>query len=262
MNDVQSAILEMMIDFDAVMRKHGVDYSISDGTALGAVRHKGFIPWDDDADLSVLRKDVPKFLEAMEDLESSGKYFLQRPLSIDWPYVFYKVRLNNSTAIEDKFVNTRMHQGLFIDIFIADPYPNSKIRRGVHGMLMFIQHCFQTICDYRMGKRWFDPILKIVGISVKVLNKMMDMVVEKDYRWYCNRNTNYHRVFYREDMDETIETEFEGHSFRMMKGYDRYLKELYGDYMTPPPEDQRYGEHLSFFDKEMDYKDWLAKNRR
>ncbi len=261
MNEIQEALLEMMVDIDAVMRKHDVDYFMSDGTVLGAVRHKGFIPWDDDADLIIKRKDVKGFLGAMEELEASGKYYLQRPLSTDWPYLFYKVRLNGSTAIEDKFVNTRVHQGLFIDVFVLEAYPNSGFRRKLYEGMMLGVRGFQGLCDGRMGKRWFNPILWMMKRFVSLMNRMMDMVCEKDNRWCCVRISNSYGFFNIEDFEETVDMEYEGHMFKAMNGYDGYLKVCYGDYMTPPPEDKRVGEHLTFFDRNLDYREWL-KDRK
>ena len=261
MNEIQEALLEMMVDFDAVMRKHDVDYFLAYGTVLGAVRHKGFIPWDDDVDLIVRKRDLQGFIGAMEELESTGKYELQRPFSVDWPYLFYKVRLNGSTAIEDKFVDTRIHQGLFIDVFILEPYPDSKFRRMLFNTMGTFQHGLQTLCDYRMGKR-FDPIFRVICFGETILNRMMDYVCEQDSEW--NKVRSYDEgfeVFRTEDFEETTEMEFEGHRFTGMKEYDRFLKNCFGDYMTLPPEEERVSHHLSFFDRNLDYRDWLKTRK-
>ena len=260
MNDIQEALLEMMVDIDAVMRRHGVDYFMAYGTALGAVRHNGFIPWDDDIDIFVKKEDVQGFFVAMKDLESTGKYELQKPFSVDWPYLFYKVRLNGSTAIEDKFVDTRMHQGLFVDVFVLEPCPEPGFRRKMYRGMMFIQHCLQTLFDYRIIRR-FNLAFRLICFGEKVLNRMMDMICKGDTGWCAARVCGSDDILRADDFEGTVEMEFEGHRFTAMKGYDNCLKLCYGDYMTPPPEEERVGCHLSFFDRNLDYRDWLKSRK-
>ena len=100
LSEHQKLLLSMLKDFDAVCRKHNIQYMLFAGTALGAVRHRGFIPWDDDADVIMLRSEYERFFECAAKDFDTGKYFVQREFSPHWPMQFSKLRLNNTACIE------------------------------------------------------------------------------------------------------------------------------------------------------------------
>lgn len=120
-NELQKIQLSMLKDFDAVCQRHRISYQLFSGTALGAVRHKGFIPWDDDIDVVVLREDYKRFFNSASKELDSNKYYVQRELSEHWPMFFSKLRLNGTTYIEKYHSHdARIHQGIYIDIFPCD----------------------------------------------------------------------------------------------------------------------------------------------
>lgn len=127
----QLVLLEMLKEFDRICRRHDIPYMLFAGTALGAQRHGGFIPWDDDLDVIMLRPAYQRFLEVAES-ELDGAYYLQKEFSDHWPMFFSKLR-KNGTACMEKFrpKDQLMHQGVYMDIFPCDALSDSRIMRGL-----------------------------------------------------------------------------------------------------------------------------------
>ena len=127
-NDIQalhSKLLEMISDINEFCSVHNIDYVLSGGNVIGAARHKGFIPWDDDLDIQMPRESYDRFLKLFQN---NGKYFLQRD-TVDYPMQFSKLRANCTTFIEDIPYRKRyrnIHQGIFIDIFPVDKVSKNK----------------------------------------------------------------------------------------------------------------------------------------
>ena len=130
LSEHQKVLLSMLKDFDAVCEKHGIRYMLFAGTALGAVRHSGFIPWDDDADVILMRADYEKFFECAAKDFDAEKYYVQREYGAHWPMQFSKLRLNNTACIEKYHPkDPEIHQGIYIDIFPCDNLSDNKAVR-------------------------------------------------------------------------------------------------------------------------------------
>lgn len=259
MNEIQETLLMMMVDLDAAMRKCNLDYILHAGSLLGAVRHKGFIPWDDDIDICILEKDVYLLKDVMKELPE-GKYELQEPFSTDWARLHYKLRLNNSTAIEENFRNSRIHQGMFLDIFVLRPYPSKGIRRSIYTALQKVEKTVALLSDKTMGKPILNPIQWILKLFLKIGIKTMDIVAGKNadkfydgYLWAVD-------PFDRRYFENRTDLEMEGHMFSATSLWDEMLTELFGDYMTLPKEEDRVTQHLVAFDRNKDYREWLKEN--
>lgn len=126
----QALLLEMLKDFDAVCRKHGIRYQLFAGTALGAVRHHGFIPWDDDLDVILMRSEYDRFFaEAAVDFDADT-YYVQQENSAHWPMQFSKLRRNHTACIEKYHPKDPLiHQGVYIDIFPCDNLSDRPLMR-------------------------------------------------------------------------------------------------------------------------------------
>lgn len=233
----------MLTDFDKAMREEGCTYYLAYGTALGAVRHKGFIPWDDDVDLYVKRKDVPSFEKAFARMDS--KYILQKPFILDWPDAFYKIKLDGSYAEETSYPNSRLNHGLWLDIFVLENYPDGKVRRKLCDLFGFVAHGSDMLTRFCIGKPRRDFIQKMLIGNIKLMHRLMDFLQDNEKcEKYMQRCVDWPTVTAK-PFESTVDMEMEGKGpFMMPSGWDEMLTEYFGDYMTPPPENERVSGHI------------------
>ena len=259
-NEIQKGLLEIMEDVDRAFRECGVEYTLAYGTLLGAVRHKGFIPWDDDVDIIMLESDEKKLDEICSHLPE-GKYFLQRTLSVDWANSFYKLKMNGTTAIEESHLGTRMHHGLFIDIFIARPCPPPGLRRKLFWCLEYMRRGNRLLCFRNCGKPRRDWLQAILYWMYRRNLGLCRFISGKNTKYvHLDEPTGERQVFERSDLVGMIDLEFEGKMFESVRDYDRWLTVVFGDYMQLPPEEDRVGTHLIAYDRNLDYKVWLEEH--
>lgn len=225
-------ILDIMKDIDSFCRKNNIRYAISDGTMLGAVRHKGFIPWDDDADLAMPREDFEKFLKTYK----SDKYHLLfNTRTEDEYFVFPYIKISDpSTKIH--FPKTDDRYGVFIDIFPFDYVPEDEKERfeyanTVRRLDNRIWHkhkkdLFSKIKSCRHSLDWYwDRIDQMVHSGKYDDSPLVAQLV-------CM--AGIYKPLKRDVFDTLTDYEFEGCKFLGFKDYDQYLSSLFGaDYMTP-----------------------------
>ena len=127
----QEVLLELLAEFDRVCRKNDIKYILFAGSALGAIRHHGFIPWDDDLDVALLREDYDKLMK-LDSSEWNTAYYMQCEYSEHWPLYFSKLRKNNTTCLEKYHPkDNEIHQGIYIDIFPIDNASDNPLIRKV-----------------------------------------------------------------------------------------------------------------------------------
>ena len=126
--DHQQALYSLLSEFDRVCRELDIPYILFAGTMLGAVRHQGFIPWDDDLDVILLRKDYERLMKEADGVLNREKFFLQKEFSPQWPMFFSKLRLNNTACLEKYHPkDPESHQGVYMDIFPCDNAAGSSL---------------------------------------------------------------------------------------------------------------------------------------
>lgn len=251
-NDIKKRQLDMLKYIDKICRAENINYFINYGTLLGSVRHKGFIPWDDDVDISMLREDYEKFKNLIVQKENT-KYQLLDASNSDWYFNNFMVLLDNDTVIPDHFKKDKHDTALFIDIFPVDTFNDKSIIKKIriYNFLISIVHLKLKYVTH--NKYYMQVIKKIIHILLYFIKpKFFANKINTIIKQYHNPNGKYQaflgmgeekEIFKTGLFDETIDIAFENLRVKAPKHYDIILKQLYGDYMQLPPETERYGKH-------------------
>lgn len=251
LRQIQLVELEMLIEFDRICRKHQIKYTIDGGTILGAVRHGGFIPWDDDADIAMLRDEYEKFCRVVDkELDSERFYFQNYNNTPGYRWGYAKLRRKGTKFVRLHQEDMPYEQGIFIDIFYYDSTPDFYPLRCIHNFQCFLfRKAFYSV----IGKKTATGIAKL---SYTLLSKLPEKWLYSQYdRFVISSNRNKKSKFVRSlsfpipgsrvfglERDWYLrpgEIQFEGDKFLAFEKPELYLTFLFGDYMTPPPEEKR-----------------------
>lgn len=246
---VQAALLK---EFDRVCRLCGIKYIIGSGTLLGAVRYKGFIPWDDDIDVEMLREDYEKFRKVAGNQLNKDVFFQDHKTDRRYPWLYAKLRMNGTSAVRLGQEHLKMHSGVFIDIFPRDPLPDHE--RGRLQYENAAKIC-RKILYARVAKKTAEqPLARLGWTVVSAIPKSIPFGIVSLLQKGVNpdsakrvRSYGYHGRYETEGYDkrwftELTELEFEGGKYYAPADWDGYLAFVYGaDYMTPPPASERTG---------------------
>lgn len=267
--EIQSELLEVVKDFDAFCSKHGLIYYLMGGSALGAMRHKGFIPWDDDIDVFMTYDNYHKFLKLFKE-HGDSKYFLQKENTDSWPLYLTQIRKNNTTFIGDDWkFNKKMHHGLFIDIMCLYSAPKSTISR-------YIQYCFAMLLKTSALARSSYPthnyIKKIVLTISKIIAtkkiryqtlKYVSRYNKKDVKFvghFFGRARYKFTSFPKSFLGLPKYVPFEDITLPVMENVEEYLTVRYGEHWREMPNQKikdQYPAHGSFVDFTKDYKFYI-----
>lgn len=259
----QSVLLELLIEFDRVCKKNNIKYILFAGSALGAVRHQGFIPWDDDLDVALLREDYDKLM-SLNAAEWDDKYYMQCEFSNHWPLHFSKLRKNNTTCLE-KFhpKDNKMHQGIYIDVFPIDNASNNEFVRKIQ---FLASRVVIAKTKYAQGYETNSLLKKVVMNVGRLLPlhpfyKLATLKNNKDTQMvhsFFGGSIRYAKgFFFRKWFEETIELPFEKIMIPISKEYHEMLSMQYGDYMVLPPEQERKQKiHAILVDIEKNYSEY------
>jgi len=249
LRQVQMIELEMLIEIDRICQKCGIQYCISAGTQLGAVRHGGFIPWDDDADIAFLRPEYEKFRKACEtELDKERFYFQDYRNTPGYRWGYGKLRRKGTEFIRLNQEHMPYKQGIFVDIMPYDNVPDNYIKRKIHTFRCFLyRKCFWA----PLGKMQTKGITKF---AYKLLSMIPDKKLYDSYGKFIERSnrkeTQRIRIntfpvpgkdngYLRRCFTELVPTQYENITVMGMKDYHTYLSYKYGNYMELPPEDKR-----------------------
>ena len=281
MNELQQKQLDILKAFIKVCNKYNLEYFLVYGTALGAIRHKGFIPWDDDIDVAMPRKDYDKYIELQKEYEGTP-YFIQTFKSDPcYIYNYAKLRDSSTTFLENAFKNHRINQGVFIDVFPVDGMSREygdreKIGKRNKFIWRQVYLSYLPALRRKVHKRTFfkDILLNIVAGLFYVFdiahyrNKRVERYVRKiplEEAKMAGILFGFSSKINCMDADifrETIEVPFEDITVKVPKQYDKYLTNLYRDYMKFPPKEQQVGHHYnSGVSMTQGYEDYMKEHK-
>lgn len=255
LRDVQLKQLEIFLHIKNICEEHNIKYFMLGGTLLGAERHKGFIPWDDDLDIGMLRVDYEKFIEVCER-KLSDLYFLQTTLiENQYSSPFLKIRANNTIFEEEHVQHLNMHKGVWVDVFPLDYVKKKesvflKYRAFLIGM-------FTSIISYKnnsvkLTKRRTKVLFSLLScLSVNKLDKIRTNLMigncSEGSEYVTNFGSNYgyvKQMFKVTDFLPTKMVEFEKEQFPVPNENIKVLERIFGDYMRLPEPNKRHSGHI------------------
>ena len=252
LRQVQIQILDSFVD---ICQSNGLRYCLCAGTCLGAVRHKGFIPWDDDIDVMMPRADFEKFLRISQRIDDAFflDYYLTNP---KYGRCFAKYCKKNTLFIEPN----GLKQSIYIDIFVQDKVPGpeyvakSKMPTFIHKLDAMTTVRREGLIGRDFKTRLVYYVTRWIPVKWFFIweNNLMKRFENTDSQYYLNYGSPYNLV--REtipiiEFEPYAQLEFEGKKYNVPRNWDLYLRSLYGDYMTLPPEEKRvahYPQLISF----------------
>lgn len=253
----QKAELYLLNEFDKVCRQNGLTYFLDSGTALGAIRHGGFIPWDDDIDVGMPRKDYNRFLEIGQQLLPTDIFLQTRQTDKGYWRNAAKLRLKGTIFPERNDV-AYQYNGIFIDIFPFDNIPscifiarcNIKYLVGIGRIIRSYRrqsknlpvknHLFHRLL-IKIPQTWIDR-LEDYYLAYVQRNANKNTGKMTCYFWRMSLTKQY--IFDSNKMLPVKDILFEGYPFLLMNNPDYYLKIMYGDYLKLPPKEQRVCHHI------------------
>lgn len=251
----QDLAFNILKAFDAYCRKNELRYMVCGGTLIGAIRHHGFIPWDDDIDILMPRKDYEKFIEneRITDLYRIVNYKKNK----NCYFPFTKIIDDRTVLMEE--IDRPYEIGVFIDVFPMDGVPEKDYNQIRHfsKIKKYRNLLTYNILPFKRGKTLLTTFLKYVALIFSktiytrfYLNKKINLIAQR-YDFDCSKyvaglTSGYGKceVTLREDCTKYIEVEFEEIKVFAPSNYDEYLRCIYGDYMTLPSEEKRVSPHL------------------
>ncbi len=273
MNELQEHLLEMMKWLHFFCRENNIKYYANGGTALGAVRHNGFIPWDDDMDIMLPREDYEKLIDLLAD-KITERYTVETPYSksSDYLYTYAKLYDTTTTMIED--ISYGIRRGIYIDIFPLDGIGNTKeeYEKNFRRIDIFNLFINARICNWRKGRKLYKNIISVLAKWIPdfiVDNKKMVQKFDQKARLIpynkskyvvnCSGDFRYKGILDKEILGEPTEHVFEDTIILVPQNVEGYLEKVFGDWQEMPSEKNRCTTHANWF---IDLKHSYLENKR
>lgn len=260
-DEIKQYSFEVLCVIRDICEKHDIRYSLTGGTLIGAVRHKGFIPWDDDIDIMMPRADYDRFISIVKQMKDLPVRILAEEICPDdYYYAWAKACHKKTELIEKDVEQTNAKLGVYVDIFPVDgmgyKYNSAKIRtmifQFIHGLKLSSN--WTKYHRSKLRKWYYEPLRYVCYLVSKILgkkliNRVLDRFVRKipfeksEYAGRLTGDFGSKEIMKKELFDKYIKLEFEGQLFNAIEDYDTFLTSLYGDYMKLPPEEARISHH-------------------
>lgn len=245
--------LDILIELHKFCEDNSIHYSLSSGTLIGAIRHKGYIPWDDDIDVCLTRDNYDRLEKLFPALLSNKYNFLTLNRDKAWNRAYGKITDTRTTLVESIRYNVAS-QGVGIDVFPVDDVKDCEksLWNYLRKALNLSWNLKQIYLDKERGiiKNIILVLSRLLlfPISTRTIAVMIDNFVKgKNGKGYNHSLESsfciWEHSFLKSDFQDYIDVAFEGHTFKAMAGYDDYLKSYYGDYMQLPPVEKRISTH-------------------
>lgn len=264
LKEVQSACLVLLNEFDRICKKNNIVYYMDSGTLLGAVRHQGFIPWDDDIDVSVFRKDYPVLLGALKEELKDGFLFVEpgsyEGLFYDWIPRILLVNSQRESENAEHNAYRQLDNKIGLDIFIIDEIPDSPFRTKWAQLKQTLVYGLALGHRYHLNFRRYHGLSKIFVFLLSLAGRLFSLshLIELQQKWACQYNgKNCHRVkLYNYPVGEweltfqkawfeasPVILRFESLRLYAPENYHEVLTTLYGNYKQLPPLEKQIPEH-------------------
>ena len=258
LNKLQKTELAMLKDLNSFCKENNIEYFLGEGTLLGAIRHQGFIPWDDDVDVLMKRPDYERFIRLAPKLYDK-KYEIQHSTTIkDYWSPIVKIRLincNDPSLRQQHISHLTKNNGPVIDVFPLDYVPRARglVQYWQYYYIMCLRRSLSLKLGLKKAKGLIDTILMLITRSceIKTIHEEINKTIKfygEDERDYIALYSTYHGsslpIVEATTFAQTIEVDFEDGKYPVPQGYDVILTRLYGDYMTPPKESECRGSHF------------------
>lgn len=257
--ELQKIELDILVYIDKICRENNLKYFLAYGTLIGAVRHNGFIPWDDDIDILMPRNDYEHFCNLLNEKQDNYRV-LEWKTEKKYIYPFAKV-IDTRTQLQENNIVCKSMLGVYVDVFPYDGYAGkSQIKWADLLAQMRKWTCLGFVSMRHNEKVWKNIPRRVLWMFLKLFgHRNLICLIEKNARrktveesnlcgCFGCADDNYKEIFRKKDIEKCSEMSFEGHYFYVPEGYDHLLRNMYGDYMELPPESQRVSNH--------DYQAW------
>jgi len=266
---LQDKILEVAKYVDSLCKEFDIDYCLMGGSALGAKRHGGFIPWDDDLDIFMTPDNYEKFREVFHAHGDHNRFYLQQWGLSDGMVTIAKVRMNGTTYIESTFKDWDMHHGIYIDIFILHNCPNNLLQQ-MHQCLWA-----KYVIMKGLAARGYNRRGGFLGFALKIMAMFPDRMwvkhglkqvykyrnVQSDY--FCNfmGKAVFKNAIYKKEWFQPAEyAPFENTELKIPANVHDFLSSRFGDYMQiPSPERIKWEQHAESWDINTDFREYSVK---
>lgn len=260
--EIQKALLKILEKFDKICKKYGFVYSLAYGTLLGAVRHKGFIPWDDDVDVMMPRSQYLGLINVIdEELRDSPYRFLSLHTNNEYFAPLAKISDNRTIIIQDYGHIEKPQYGLNIDIFIVDEVPSNNIKSDkFFRVANLYRNAWRLSCrkiNARSRNLFYALINIVISIPFRIIGYRFFLKIYDSYcsKYYLSGSGFFGVVMFGEGeskekfpkyyFNKISEIQFEGKNYKVIENYHDYLTNMYGDYLKLPPIEAQIPKHKS-----------------